>query len=808
MAKNLKDVLAEKDSSQRQKAALRSPVRILHLDDDQAYSDVIKAVLETDGIACSIRRVNTRAEFVSALKNNRYDLIIAEHRLEHFDGQSALTIATKEYPHIPFIFFSEGFDEGMAIECIKIGAKDFIVKRRLSWLAVVVSRALQEAEDRLERQRAEEALKASREYAQSIIQSSLDMIIAVDMSRRIVEFNKAAEETFGYTRDEVLGQHVDMLYAKPRQGLRVYKTTVLNGRCVEEVLNKRKSGELFWSLLSASLVYNARGELTGVMGVSRDITEQKRSEQKIREQAALLDIARDAIVIQDLNGRIEYWNNAAERLYGWTSEEMKAQEFGSVLREGSVRQVEESMMSCLKTGEWQGILYQKTKEGKEVVVESHWQLVRDSDNNPKSIFIVNTDITEKKKLEGQLHRTQRIESIGTLAGGISHDLNNVLTPILSGLQIIKRKISDEQTIRLIETLEASAKRGTDIVKQVLTFARGAEGARVILQPKHLIREIEKIIQETFPKSIQLARNIARDLWTVYGDMTQLHQVLLNLCVNARDAMPNGGTLSIKADNIVIDENYARMNHEAKPGLYVVISVSDTGTGIPPGILDKIFEPFFTTKDPGKGTGLGLATVMALVKAHNGFLNVYSEVGKGTIFKIYLPAAEAKEIRQNAEEKIEIASGKGELILVVDDETSILEITKETLETFGYRVLTATDGTEAVALILEHRGKVDAVVTDMMMPFMDGPATIRALRKIEPSLRIIATSGLGVDGRVAEAQDLGVQAFITKPYTAENLLMTLRQVLNGGREQSAHAGEMHATVDAEQSHKTNGDHVKS
>lgn len=379
-------------------------------------------------------------------------------------------------------------------------------------------------------------------------------------------------------------------------------------------------------------------------------------------------------------------------------------------------------------------------------------------------------------LEAQLLRSQRLESIGTLAGGISHDLNNVLTPILSGLQILKRKITDRQSLHLLETIEASAMRGTDIVKQVLSFARGLEGEKILLQPRHLIGELEKIIQETFPKSIRFARYVTRELWTVYGDVTQLHQVLLNLCVNARDAMPNGGILTIRADNIIIDENYVRMNVEAKSGPYVVLTVTDTGMGIPPGIMEKIFEPFFTTKDPGKGTGLGLATVRALVKAHGGFVNVYSELGKGTSFKVYLPATVTGKSHETVKQKNDIVSGAGETVLVVDDESSILEITKESLETYGYNVLTASDGTEAVVQFARQHGDIDVVITDMMMPYMDGPATIRALRKIDPHVRIIATSGLSIDRRVAEAHNLDVQGFVIKPYTAEKLLRMVREVL--------------------------------
>jgi two-component system cell cycle sensor histidine kinase/response regulator CckA len=756
---------------------MKTPIRILHVDTNPQDSDVVRSVLEAEGLECTITRVESLGGFVGALKRHRYDIIISDYSLPSLNGSAALTVAKKEFPHIPFIFFTDDLGDSVAIECMKDGARDFVVKKNVTLLALVVGRVLHEAEDRLERQRAEEAMKASREYAQSIIDSSLDMIVAVDVNRRIIEFNKAAERTFGYTRDEVIGSHVDILYARPRQGLRVHKTTILNGRCVEEITNKRKNGELFPTLLSASILRNSHGELTGVMGVSRDITEEKGAEDRLREQAALLDVAQDAIFTHDLNGRIVYWNKSAERILGWAAGEMIGRNVDDELFASIRLEVEEHRRECLKTGNWRGEIRHKTKDGKDVILESKWTLVRDSHENPKSILVVNTDVSEKKKLELQLLRTQRMESIGTLAGGIAHDLNNVLTPILGGLQILRRKMADEQSQRLLSTLETSAKRGTDIVKQVLTFARGVEGERVVLQPRHLVREVEKIIRETFPKSIQLIHNITKDLWTISGDATQLHQVLLNLCVNARDAMLNGGTLTLSAENVQLDENYARMNVEAHSGPYVVISVSDTGTGIPPDIMNKIFDPFFTTKEVGKGTGLGLATVQALVKGHNGFVNVYSEVGRGTTFKTYFPAADAEAVLQHEdEERLDIFQGNGELILIVDDEDCILEITNETLSSYGYRVISAHDGTEAVAAVAANRGSIDIVVTDMMMPFMDGPSTIRALRKIDPSIKIIASSGLGNDGRIAELQGLGVEGYLTKPYTADKLLAVVQDVV--------------------------------
>ena len=328
---------------------------------------------------------------------------------------------------------------------------------------------------------------------------------------------------------------------------------------------------------------------------------------------------------------------------------------------------------------------------------------------------------------------------------------------------------------MLTILEQNCQRGANLIKQVLSFARGVEGERNPLQAKHVITEIEKVAKETFPRNIEIQTDIQKDLFTISGDATQLHQVIMNLSVNARDVMPDGGVLSITASNFFIDENYVRMHKEAKVGSYVIISVSDTGSGIPSRIIDRIFEPFFTTKEFGKGTGLGLSTALAIVKSHNGFINVYSEIGKGTTFKVYLPAVKT-EI-QKEEEQLKLYIGNGELILVAEDEGSIREITSSTLETYGYKVLTSSDGAEAVALYAQNKDKVKIVLMDMMMPVMDGYASIRAIRKINPEVKIIAVSGLAEKDKLAKIGSSHAKAFLPKPYTAERLLKTIHEIIS-------------------------------
>ena len=514
--------------------------------------------------------------------------------------------------------------------------------------------------------------------------------------------------------------------------------------------------------------------LLGSVQRKRAERDREQAEGRVREQAALLNKARDAILVMDIRGTISFWNEGAARLYGWNAVETPTLNVAALSMPDEVKYTE-ALEKTLAHDEWHGELRQTTRDGREVFVESRWSLIRDSSNQPKSILIINTDISEKRKLETQFLRAQRLESIGTLAGGIAHDLNNVLTPILVSLKLL-RELKGETPDEVLDTLESSAHRGAAIVQQVLSFARGVEGEKSVLQVKHPLNEVLKIAKDVFPRTIEIRSFFDTELWPVNGDATQLHQVFMNLVVNARDALPSGGRLQVEARNTQIDENYARMQPDARPGPYVVISFEDTGNGIPPGVLSKIFEPFFTTKEIGKGTGLGLSTALGIVRSHGGFLSVYSEIGKGSCFKIYLPAVVSESRAEESTDGNAYPQGHGELVIVVDDEAAIREIIKVTLENNGYRVAIANDGTEAVAKFATQNRKVHVVMVDLMMPFMDGISTIRALQKMDPAVRFIAISGLMDHARISQLKEVGDVHFLAKPFTTEQVLKLLGEVL--------------------------------
>ena len=537
-------------------------------------------------------------------------------------------------------------------------------------------------------------------------------------------------------------------------------------------------GRALWARSIGEAQRDGAGVITRVQGAFQDITERKLSEKRIAEQAALIDEARDAIVVRDLEHRITFWNKGAERLYGWTADEARGSLLNKLLAVDRVRFAEVDRI-VRGVGAWNGEMENTTRNETVLTLDSRWTLVRDAHGQPRSILSIDTDITERRKIEQQFLRAQRMESIGTLAGGIAHDLNNCLGPIIMSLDLLAAKFVDPESAELLQIVSASASRGADMVRQVLAFARGVEGERQELQIRHIVRDVEKIASDTFLKHIEVRASLPNDLWTVVGDATQLHQVLLNLCVNARDAMPQGGKLTISVENLTLDAHYAGLNSEAHPGAYIVLQVEDSGLGIPPEIIEKIFDPFFTTKEVGKGTGLGLSTSMAIVKSHGGFVRVYSEPRKGTTFKVYLPAHAGLFSSAPVERVVELPRGHGELILVVDDEPSVRLVTQQTLEAFGYRVVLACDGAEAVAVYATRGADIAVVLTDMRMPVMDGPATIQVFRKLNPKLPIIAASGLTANDYVAKFASLGVLHFLPKPYTAETLLKALRGVLSVG-----------------------------
>jgi two-component system cell cycle sensor histidine kinase/response regulator CckA len=595
------------------------------------------------------------------------------------------------------------------------------------------------------------------------------------ISGRVLCSNGAAQRSYGYTADEFCELSFEALW--PESVLTELEE--LRANMLVEAEQVSAPGLLLDSggverQIACSWHPVSSGGRPAVMVVLTDVPDERPSTESL-PQADLLDLASDAIIVCDFSCGIIFWNQGAARLYGYSRQEVLGRSMVDLLMKDLALAAcpEEAVRTA---GEWKGELEQIAKDGRKLIVNSRWTLVRSEAGRPEAILVINTDLTETKNLETQFLRAQRLESIGTLASGIAHDLNNILSPILMSVGLLRRGMDPPDQERVLSMIESSAERGAGIVKQVLTFARGVEGERVLLQPKHLINEISKILTQTFPKNIDVQTQFPSDLWTVMGDATQVHQVLLNLCVNARDAMPKGGLLTITAENVEVDQHFGRMNPGAKLGDHVLMRVTDTGCGMSLAVIDKIFDPFFTTKGVGKGTGLGLATVMGIVKSHEGFLTVQSDVGVGTTFQIFIPATrEDKGVPTDVNDQSSIR-GMGELVLVVDDEAPIREALVQTLEDFGYRAFTAEDGTDALALYVQRKDEIDIVVTDLAMGLMDGFSLIRSLRKFDPTVHVIVSTGHCDTEQQTLLGSLGVRAILDKPYNATKLLRSLRDIL--------------------------------
>lgn len=620
----------------------------------------------------------------------------------------------------------------------------------------------------------------------NILDTAMDGIISMDADQKIVLFNTAAEAIFGWSVEQVLGKSIDILiperfHSRHHADVKHFgeeKTKNRRMATQRTVKALRANGEEF--PIEASISQTTINDEKVYTVILRDVTEAVRYRQQIEQQSQMLDQVSDAVSVVNREDRITYWNQAATRLFGWTADEALGKKACELLFRGDARVLSEVMRETDARRSWNGELVKVTRSGEPVIVEHRRTVLQDETGQVKGHLCIDIDITARKKRERAAHRSQRLESIGTLAGGIAHDLNNVLTPILMGAKLLAsgRIFGDRQG--LLETMVASAQRGADLVTQLLAFAGGIRGERAPVCINEIVNETCKLLEHTLPKSIRISTSSPADCPPVLGDSTELSQVLMNLCINARDAMPDGGTLTIKSEIVCLDDNAKQLNPDATPGRYVLLKVSDTGIGMSPDILDRIFDPFFTTKEVGKGTGLGLATVQGIVKSHSGFINVYSEPRNGTKFMIYLPAEERFEPDTGKAEEGDEAgtrkAGRGYTVLIVDDELFILKMTATALEASGFKVITARDGAEAISTYSRHRDEIAVVLLDMMMPGLDGLQTLEHLKRVNPEVAVVACSGLRTQQREKEALERGARYFLPKPYSESQLLEVLSNIL--------------------------------
>jgi PAS domain S-box-containing protein len=611
---------------------------------------------------------------------------------------------------------------------------------------------------------------------------------------RILYVNPAFERITGYRSDEALGRSPRFLGGSATSVAEIERLeAALRERrpTRAELLNQKKDGTPFWVELEVSAVASPSTSAEFFVFVERDITERKRAEGALREQERAM-----AVLFSNLPGMafrcrndgswtMEFVSAGCRELTGYGAEDLvgnRLTSFEEIIVPEDRKAVREFDARAAAKDDALELTYRiRTRDGRVKWVWERGRAVAGPDGNVQFFEGFITDITERKLLEAQVVQSQRLESIGTLAGGIAHDLNNVFAPIMMAGDLLLDRAQDAGSTQLLETIAASARRGAELVRQVQLFARGMEGPRIAVAPVALFAEMRTFLESILPKSIRVEFGIAADVPAISGDPAQLHQLLLNLSVNARDAMPSGGRFSISASRVMVSPSAPRPHPDAIPGEFIRIDVADTGCGIPDILKGQIFDPFFTTKGVGRGSGLGLSTARTIVKAHCGFITFTSAEGRGTTFSIFLPSAAAglAQPAVGAPGKPEagpLPRGNGEQVLVVDDEESVRLIMRTSLESFGFRVRTASDGAEAIALVQGFPGQFDLALVDMQMPGLDGGKTITALRHMRPDLAIVAASGLATAQNREEAAASGVRHFLDKPFSVETLIRTVHAAM--------------------------------
>ena len=775
-------------------------MRILLVEDDSRQARLLSQALVECDARFAFVFARTLREAVELVTVEAFDAILLDLNLP--DSRSVETVLRMhEISPLPIVVLTG--ERGDGEQAIRAGADEYLVKGQAPARAVcrVLVYAIERRRARFEEQERtaqleaeiarritlEDELRRSESHLRTIVQSEPECVKSVAPDGTVLEVNRSGLAMLGVASlEDIRGRSIlEFIHPEDRSSYRALHDEVTRGgRGVLQFRVVREDGTERWVESHSVPLTDDHGSVTTVLSVTRDITDRKRAEESLEQSRSLLQLAGRI-------GRMGAWIiTLPERTVTWSDEVYTIHEESHDMQPTLDRAlgyytdeypalINAACEECARHGTPFDLEAQLvTAQGRQLWVRVIGEPGRDAEGTIRSLRGAIQDITERTKVEQHLLRAQRVESIGRLAGGIAHDLNNLLMPILMGANLLK-KTSPDANPKAISMIEQSAKRGGELVSRIMSFARGAEGKRVPLRLRDVVDEVEAIAVSTFPASIEWKCSLPDDLWLIEGDATQLHQVLLNLAVNARDAMPEGGTLSISAANASIDHAYtsSTANSAMPVGPYVRLEVSDTGVGIPIEIRERIFDPFFTTKHAGKGSGLGLSTVAAIARAHNGYVTVHSRPGRGTTFELYLPAAAATAQRQSSGPHAAAPQGRGELLLVVDDDETVLAAMVETLNAAGYRVVTARDATSALTQYAARHDELKAVITDVVMPNAGGAALIRGLAARNAGLPVIVTSG-GSSEENDAIRSIHVGHYLQKPYTADVLLRTVREALEG------------------------------
>jgi PAS domain S-box-containing protein len=635
-----------------------------------------------------------------------------------------------------------------------------------------------------ERERAEKELRQSQEKYRLLLMN-LPGIVYRGFKDWSVEFiDEKIKLLTGYTMEEFNSKRVKWSDLIIEQDIETVREKLIHAiktdtSYIREYRIKTRSGDIIWIRERGQIVRNDQGEIEYVSGVFFDITDRMQADQERIRLATAVEQAAESIIISDRPGTIQYVNPAFERLSGFSRQEIVGRNFRILKSDRHDEAFYRKMWQIISQGDvWQGHIINTMKDGSLREFETTISPVPDSSGAIVNFVSVNRDVTQEVILEAQLRHAQKMQAVGTLAGGIAHDFNNLLQAVqgYAELLLLGRQ-RDEPGYRELQEIFKATKRGAELTRQMLTFGRKIESKKRPIDLNQRIREMQKLLERTIPKMIKIELYLAEKLKVVDADSVQMEQVLMNLALNAKDAMPDGGELVIETENVVLDEEYCKTHLGARPGEYVLLSVSDTGEGMDKEILEHIFEPFYTTKEVGKGTGLGLAMIYGIVKNHDGFIMCYSEPGEGTTFKIYLPAILATPTDSEAKAPAEEIKGGRETILLVDDEKTIRDIGSQILEKNGYTVFTADDGETALEIYRKEKDQIELVLLDLIMPGMGGRKCLEELLKLNSLAKIVIVTGYSVNGPVKEVLKTGPKGFINKPYDSRHMLKEVRRVLD-------------------------------
>jgi two-component system, cell cycle sensor histidine kinase and response regulator CckA len=746
--------------------------KVLLVEDSAVDARLVKALLEHGGTeAFSVTHVVKLADALRHLVESDIDVVILDLGLPDSMGLETLLRLHSKCARVPIVVLTGTDDEAVGTRAMHEGAQDYIPKSQLQSLLLV--RSIRYA---MERHRAVLALRESNEALSRMIASAADAIITENLDGIITSWNPAAERLFGYSIEEALGKPTLMLLPPDRTNEeREILGRIMKGEGLEhfESVRIRRDGSPVHVAVTISPIWESQGHIIGASKIARDISGRKQAEDTLRRQASLIDQAYDAVFVWERNGAITFWNRGAQGLYGFSKEEAIGRIVHELLRTSTPKGLEGVLQSLALRGRWEGELEQTRRDGKHIVVES--RMVQIAEDDRSYILETNRDVSEMRLLEEQLRQSQKMDAVGRLAGGVAHDFNNLLTVILGSAELLAECTELGKVRVRTEAILRAGQQAANLTRQLLAFSRQQVLVPRVIDLNSQLSEVAGMLVRLVGEDIKIRTSLASNLGRVRIDPSQIEQIVLNLVVNAREAMPQGGQITIETQNIELDEAYTRSHVSVLPGRYVMIAVSDSGVGMDAETQTRIFEPFFTTKR--NGTGLGLSTVYGAVQQSGGTIYVYSEPGKGTTFKTYFPRVDEPTESTEAETSSVATPPGTETILLVEDSDSLREVTREFLQMAGYKVMEACDGKDALDVARTHKEPIHLVLTDVVMPGMSGRDLAREVQQIHPETRILFMSGYAAGAIVHHGVlDDGI-SLLTKPFTRSILTLKVRQTLN-------------------------------